>query len=102
VSYDDEQAARQIVSSLGHSRARQFLDILEQGDILSVIGLTGKPFHELDKNEAAALLHAVQVVSDAADAIGWGEGTDEDIDDSDRARMHRRLAEALRRELGSM
>jgi hypothetical protein len=41
-------------------------------------------------------------VSDAADAIGWGEGTDEDIDDSDRARMHRRLAEALRRELGSM
>jgi hypothetical protein len=92
--------ARQIVSSLGHSRARQFLDILEL-DILSVIGLTGKPSHELDRDDELALVHAVQVVSDANDAIGWGEETDEDIDDADRARTRRRLVEPLRRELGS-
>ena len=101
MSDDYEQAARQIVSSLGRGRARRFLDILEQGDILSVIGLTGKPFRELDKDEAAALVGAAQVVSDAEDAIGWGEETDEDIDDAAGARMRRRLVEALRRELGS-
>jgi hypothetical protein len=74
---------------------------LEEDDIRSVIGPTGKPLHELDKDEQAAMAHSLQVVSDAADAIGWDEGTYEGIDRAGRARMRRRLAETLRRELGS-
>jgi hypothetical protein len=102
VSDDYEQAARQIVASLGHDRARQCLDLIEQDDIRSVISQTGRP---LDRDEELALLDKLQLLSaasDALDAIAWDAGTYADIDDAGRARMRRRLGEAMRRELGSM
>ena len=98
---DYEDAARKIVTDLGESRARQLVEILEQGHIRNVIERMKTPPDRDDELALSQTLLLLSAATDALDAIAWNDGTYADIDDAGRARMNHRLREALRRELGS-
>ena len=104
MSDDYEDAARKIVTDLGESRARQLVEILEEGHIRHIRNVIERMKTPPDRDDELALsltLLSLRAATDALDAMVWGDGTYSDLDDAGRARMDHRLSEALRRELGS-